>query len=73
MPMIYIMKRNFLRHKQIQQDEIKSYLVIIECLVKAKALRPIFDQQVKDRVVDFFKDNKHQLTLANFKKLSTSL
>jgi hypothetical protein len=67
------MKRNFLRHKQIQQDEIKSYLVIIECLVKAKALRPIFDQQVKDRVVDFFKDNKHQLTLANFKKLSTSL
>lgn len=67
------MKRNFLRHKQIQQDEIKSYLVIIECLVKAKALRPIFDQQVKDRVVDFIKDNKHQLTLANFKKLSTSL
>ena len=42
-PMVHIMKRNFLRHKQIQQEEIKSYIVIIECMVKAKSFRPIFD------------------------------
>ena len=72
-PMVHIMKRNFLRHKQIQQEEIKSYIGIIECMVKAKSFRPIFDQQVKDRVVDFFNENKQQLTLANFKKLSQSL
>lgn len=71
--MVHIMKRNFLRHKEFQPNEIKTYLVIIECMVKGKSFRPLFDQQVKDRVVDFFNVNKDQFTLANFKKLSQSL
>lgn len=69
-PMVHILKRNFLRHKELQTDEIKNYLVIVECMVKAKSFRHIFDQQVRDRVVDFFNENKDQFTLANFKKLS---
>jgi hypothetical protein len=56
--MVHIMKRNFLRHKEFQPNEIKTYLVIIECMVKGKSFRPLFDQQVKDRVVDFFNVNK---------------
>ncbi len=72
-PMVHIMKRNFLRYKELQPEEIKNYLTIIECLVKSKSFRNIFDQQVKDRIVHFFNDNKEMFSLSNFKKLSIAL
>lgn len=42
-PMLHIMKRNFLRHKELEAEDIKHYLTIVDCLVKSKALRIIFD------------------------------
>jgi len=46
---------------------------MVDCMIKAKYFRPIFDQQVKDRIVNFFNDNKDMFSLANFKKLTIAL
>lgn len=50
-PTVHILKRNFLRHKEVHSEEIKSYMTILECLVKGRVLRVIFDTQVKDRII----------------------
>jgi len=68
-----LLKRHFMRHSTVQREDFKHYISLIESFVKAKSLRFLIDNAMRERFFNFFVQNYQEFNLTDFKKYNQQI